>query len=65
MEGMAINRHYPMYAAAKKWEEALEIASALIQNCPENALGWIDRSFSLHEVNRTAEARDNLLTGRG
>jgi len=42
MEGMAINRHYPLYAAAKKWEEALEIASALIQNCPENALGWID-----------------------
>jgi hypothetical protein len=28
---------------------------------PEMALGWVHRSFCLHELRRTAEARDNLL----
>jgi len=29
---------------------------------PEHPFGWLHRSFALHELNRTAEARDNLLT---
>src|SRR6266853_3478079 len=52
---------WAIYAAAKKWEAALDIASALIQLVPENSFGWVNRSFALHELNRTAEARDNLL----
>jgi GNAT superfamily N-acetyltransferase len=48
-------------AAAKKWEAALDIASALIQLMPHHSLGWINRSFALHELNRTAEARETLL----
>jgi len=52
---------WAIYAAAKKWETALDIASALIQLMPDHSLGWIHRSFALHELNRTAEARDNLL----
>jgi predicted Zn-dependent protease len=52
---------WQIYAAAKKWEGALEIASALVQMCPESCLGWIHRSYTLHELKRTAEARDNLL----
>jgi len=48
-------------AKAKKWDAALEIASALVQVVPEHPLGWVHRSFCLHELERTAEARDNLL----
>ena len=52
---------WEVYAAAKKWDAALDIAAALIQLEPENALGWVHRSYALHELKRTAEARDNLL----
>src|SRR5208337_2681802 len=48
-------------AKAKNWDAALEIASALVQAVPEHPLGWVHRSFCLHELDRTAEARDNLL----
>ena len=50
-----------VYAAAKKWETALEIASALIQLVPEHQAGWVHRSYCLNELKLTAEARDNLL----
>jgi tetratricopeptide (TPR) repeat protein len=49
-------------AAAKKWEAALDITATFIQLAPEHPFGWIHRSFALHELNRTAEARDNLLS---
>jgi len=52
---------WEIYAKAKKWDAALEIASALVQLVPERPLGWVHRSFCLHELERTAEARDNLL----
>jgi tetratricopeptide (TPR) repeat protein len=48
-------------AAAKKWQAALDIAATFIQLAPEYPFGWLHRSFALHELNRTAEARDNLL----
>jgi len=52
---------WQIYAKAKKWKGALDIASALIQLLPELPLGWVHRSYTLHEMNRTEEARDNLL----
>jgi tetratricopeptide (TPR) repeat protein len=52
---------WEVYAAAKKWEAALDIAAALIQLDPDGPLGWVNRSYALHELKRTAEARDNLL----
>ncbi len=52
---------WQIYAKARKWDAALDIASALIQLAPEHPLGWVHRSFCLHELNRSAEARDNLL----
>lgn len=42
-------------------EATLGIAAALIQLEPDDPLGWIHRSYALHELKRTAEARDNLL----
>ena len=28
---------------------------------PDDPIGWFNRSYALHELKRTAEARDNLL----
>src|ERR1700688_2051682 len=52
---------WAIYAAAKRWEAALDIAATFIRLAPEYPFGWLHRSFALHELNRTAEARDNLL----
>ncbi len=52
---------WEVHAAAKEWEAALEIAAALLQLAPDEAIGWVHRSYALHELKRTAEARDNLL----
>lgn len=52
---------WQIYTKARKWEAALDIASALIRLAPELPLGWVHRSFCLHELKRTEEARDNLL----
>lgn len=48
-------------AAGREWETALVIANALIKVDPEEAVGWVHRSYALHEMKRTLEARDNLL----
>lgn len=50
-----------IYQHAKKWELCLEVASALVQHLPEDPIGWITRSFALHELKRTHEAYDLLL----
>ena len=50
-----------IYAAEKKWNEALEVAGVLTEIQSEEAIGWVNRSFSLHELKRTQEARANLL----
>jgi tetratricopeptide (TPR) repeat protein len=50
-----------IYIAAEHWGAALDIAAALIQLDPEDPVGWSNRSHALHELKRTAEARDNLL----
>ena len=52
---------WEIYAKAKKWDACLDIASALVRLVPNHPLGWVHRSFCLHELERTAEARDNLL----
>jgi len=48
-------------AATGKWADAVEIAGTHVQDCPDNPEGWIHRSYALHELKRTAEARDQLL----
>ena len=50
-----------IYEAKNKWESALEIATALIRLNPEEVVGWLHRSYALHKLQRTPEARDNLL----
>ena len=49
------------YAGSGKWDEALAIATAMIELEPEAPLGWTYRTYALNELNHTADARDNLL----
>jgi len=56
-----LDGRWQICAAAKKWETAIDIAATIIQLVHEEPLGWIYRSYALHKLKRTAEARDNLL----
>ena len=44
-----------------RWLDALTISEQLCALVPDNAFGWIHRSFCLHELKRTREAWDTLL----
>jgi predicted Zn-dependent protease len=52
---------FHIYAAAKKWEYAAEIARAISEFAPDNPFGFIHQAYSLHELKRTQEARNVLL----
>ena len=52
---------WQIYSQEKQWESALEVAHAVIKLAPERSSGWINQSYSLHEMNRTLEAWNNLL----
>ena len=49
-----------MLAHERKWEDAVEIAGELIKCAPDRVNGWVNRSYSLHELGRTREALDGL-----
>ncbi len=49
-----------IYAKAEKWEACIQIANAIVTRVPERPFGWIYRSFALHALKRTQEARDEL-----
>ena len=53
--------HWEIFSALRKWEAALEVATRLTQASPADRHAWVSRSFALHELKRTAEARENLL----
>ena len=52
---------WKVYAAARSWDVALDIALAIIQLVSDDQLEWGNRSCVLHELKRTPETRDNLL----
>ena len=52
---------WEVYAEAKKWELAAEIARALAEMLPDRSFGWIQFAYSLHAMKRTREARAVLL----
>jgi len=49
-------------AELREWNDALEVARRLIAEDPENPSGWIHQSYTLHELKRTPEARQQLLS---
>jgi tetratricopeptide (TPR) repeat protein len=64
----APNRDHPqvlaeewrIYATEKHWLPALEVARRLIEVAPDIPAGWINQSYSLHEMKLTQEARNQL-----
>ncbi len=52
---------WQIYAKAKKWEYAAEIAKAICEFAPESPFGFIHLAYSLHELDHTQEARNVLL----
>jgi predicted Zn-dependent protease len=51
---------WQIHAHVKDWEACLELARRLVRLHPDLPMGWIHRSYALHELKRTLEARDLL-----
>ena len=58
---LVLRLRWEVFSAAKKWDSALEAATLFTQVDPDDKHAWLSRSFALHELKRTAEARENLL----
>ena len=58
-----LDLHWQILARRKDWIAATEVAQHLVESAPDNQTGWIHRSYALHELRRTQEARDLLLPG--
>lgn len=57
----ALAVEWELCATQYHWEEALSIATRLLDADRTHPSGWVNRSFALHELRRTAEARETLL----
>jgi Flp pilus assembly protein TadD len=56
-----LEARWSVSAALRDWAAALAAAEQLVVKAPDRPSGWIDRSYSLHELNRSQEARDWLM----
>ena len=56
-----LEMRYEIYAKAKKWDGAVEIARTLSKLLPDNPWGHFHLAFSLHELKRTQEAYGVLM----
>jgi len=56
---------WDVLAKLERWAECLETADLLVEHWPCEPTGWIDRSYALHELNRTRDAHDNLASVAG
>lgn len=52
-----------VFMRTKQWDDALKVCARLRRLCPECTTGYIHGAFCLHEMNRTLEAKQLLLTG--
>lgn len=50
-----LNLRWGVYAQARKWEAALDIAGALMRLAADDPMGYVRRSYALHELKRTVE----------
>lgn len=53
---------YELYAHEKRWQECADTALATMRADPDRQSAWIHYSFALHELKRTKQAYNNLLT---
>lgn len=51
---------WKVHALAKDWESALVASRAQVHVAPDEVSGWINQSYTLHEMKRTGEAFDAL-----
>lgn len=52
---------WEIYAREGHWEFAHTIAHGLVALAPDEPVGWVNRSFALHQMKRTVEAWHSLL----
>ena len=50
-----------IHAKGERWNDAVEVARKLVQLAPDKSDSFVNLAFALHELKRTAEARDILL----
>ena len=62
-EAGAIELRTVILMQAKRWKPALAASRDLCHTAPEKTVGFIHAAFCLHELGRTAEARDILIDG--
>jgi predicted Zn-dependent protease len=51
-----------IYVAARKWSWAAEIAHAIAKLAPEDSYGFMQLADALHQMKRTKEAREVLMS---
>jgi tetratricopeptide (TPR) repeat protein len=47
----------------RQWSRSLAVCERLRQSFPETSTGYIHGAFCLHELGRTSEAKETLLSG--
>lgn len=57
----ALQTEWEICSVQEDWSTAVAIGQRAVALVPESPSGWINRSYALHELRRTAEARDLLL----
>ena len=58
---IAANIAWRAHAERRDWPSALAVAERLVSDAPDELGGWLHRSYALHELHRTEEAREALL----
>jgi predicted Zn-dependent protease len=56
-----LEAQWGIHAAQQEWTACIETALTLLKVAPKNPVGWIHRSYALHEMKRTAEAAELLM----
>jgi hypothetical protein len=53
---------WAIHAAAKEWDLAADVAETFLKARPDSPFGFVHLAYALHELKRTQEAQDVLLT---
>ena len=56
-----LEMRWQICAQAQKWQQCIVVAEEMLAVAPGRVLGWIHRSYALHELKRTREALEALL----
>ena len=60
-EVLQVRLHHLM--RTKRWNEALRVSKILCRVAPDCGTGFLHAGFCLHQLGKTAEAKDLLVTG--